>query len=100
MAHHEVTKTEAASGTPQRGSLADGVRWLAYASLGLFSVMTDEVEAFYEKCVTRGEQKAKEAQAATRERQATHRTRRKTARAGQPIAAVLGGYYFSSREHG
>ena len=86
---HEVTKTEAAAGTPQRGSLADGVRRLAYASLGLFSVMTDEVGAFYEKCVTRGEQKAKEAQAATRERQAAHRTQRKTARAGQPIAAVL-----------
>jgi hypothetical protein len=52
--HHAVTGTEAASGTPQRGSLADGVRRLAYASLGLFSVMSDEVGAFYEKCVTRG----------------------------------------------
>ena len=68
--YHEVTETKAASGTPQRGSLVDGVRRLAYASLGLFSVMTDEVETFYEKCVTRGEQKAKEARAATRERQA------------------------------
>jgi polyhydroxyalkanoate synthesis regulator phasin len=90
MAHnHEAAKIEAASETPQRGNLADGVRRLAYASLGLFSVMTDEVEAFYEKCVTRGEQKAKEARAATRERQATRRTRRKTAGAGQPIGAVL-----------
>ena len=87
--YHEVTKIEAAAGTPQRGSLADGVRRLAYASLGLFSVMTDEVETFYEKCVTRGEQQAKEARAATRERQAAHRTKRKTARTGQPIAAVL-----------
>jgi len=90
MAHqHEAMETEAAAGTPQRGNLADGVRRLAYASLGLFSVMTGEVEAFYEKCVTRGEQKAKEARASTRERQATRRTRKKTAGAGQPIAAVL-----------
>ena len=90
MAHyHEVKGTEAASGTPQRGSLADGVRRLAYASLGLFSVMSDEVGAFYEKCVTRGEQRANEAGASTRGRQAARRTRRKTAEAGQPIAAVL-----------
>jgi polyhydroxyalkanoate synthesis regulator phasin len=87
--HHEVAKTEAASENPQRGSLANGVRRLAYASLGLFGVMTDEVGSFYEKCVTRGEQQAKEARTSTRERQAAHRTRRKTARAGQPIAAVL-----------
>ena len=51
--------------------------------------MTDEVAAFYEKCVTRGEQKAQAARAATRERQVAHRARGKTARAGQPIAAVL-----------
>ena len=56
MTHHERVETGAAPGTPQRASLADGVR-LAYASLGLFSVMSDEVEAFYEKCVTRGEQR-------------------------------------------
>ena len=87
--YHEVTETKAAPGTPQRGSLVDGVRRLAYASLGLFSVMTDEVETFYEKCVTRGEQKAKEARAATGERQVTRRTRRKTAGAEQSIAAVL-----------
>ena len=90
MAHYpEVTKTEGTSGTPQRASLANGVRRMAYASLGLFSVMTDEVGTFYEKCVTRGEQKAKEARASTRERQVARRTRRKTAGAGQPIAAVL-----------
>ena len=87
--HHEVTKSKAAAGTPQRGSLVDGVRRLAYASLGLFSVMTDEVGTFYEKCVARGEQKAKEARASTRERHAVRRTRRKTAGVGQPIAAVL-----------
>ncbi len=90
MAHnHEVMKTEAASGTPQRGSPVDGLRRLAYASLGLFSVMTDEVETFYEKCVTRGEQKAKAARASTRERQAVRRTRRKAAGGGPPIAAML-----------
>ena len=90
MAHnHEVMKTEAASGTPQRGSLADGVRQLAYASLGLFSVMSDEVETFYERCVTRGEQRANEARASTRERQVARRPRRATARVGQPVAAVL-----------
>jgi polyhydroxyalkanoate synthesis regulator phasin len=87
--YHEVTKTKAAPGTPQRGSLADGARRLAYASLGLFSVMSDEVESFYEKCVARGEQRAKEAQASTRGRQAARRPKRKTAAAGQPIAAVL-----------
>ena len=87
--YHEVMETGAASGTPQRGGLADGVRHLAYASLGLFSVMSDEVGAFYEKCVTRGEQKAKEARASAPERQAARRTSRKTAGAGQPIAAVL-----------
>jgi polyhydroxyalkanoate synthesis regulator phasin len=87
--YREVTETKAASGTPQRGSLVDGVRRLAYASLGLFSVMTDEVETFYEKCVTRGEQTANEARAATRERQAARRPRRKTAGAGQPIAAAF-----------
>lgn len=87
--YHEVTETETAPGTPQRGSLADGVRQLAFASLGLFSVMSDEVGAFYEKCVTRGEQKAKEARASTRGRQAARRTRRTSAGAAQPIAAVL-----------
>jgi polyhydroxyalkanoate synthesis regulator phasin len=87
--HHAVTGTEAASGTPQRGSLADGVRRLAYASLGLFSVMSDELGTFYEKCVTRGEQKTKEARASTRGQQAARRTRRKTAGASQPIAALL-----------
>ena len=87
--YHEVTKAEAAPGTPQRGSLADGVRRLAYASLGLFSVMSDEVETFYERCVTRGEQRANEARASTRGRQAARRTRRKTTAAGQPIAAAL-----------
>jgi polyhydroxyalkanoate synthesis regulator phasin len=87
--HHEVTETKAASGTPQRGGPVDGVRRLAYASLGLFSVMSDEVGTFYEKCVTRGEQKAKEARATTRERQAARRTRRKTRGTGQPIAAML-----------
>lgn len=87
--YQEVTETKAASGTPQRGSLVDGVRRLAYASLGLFSVMSDEVESFYERCVTRGEQRAKEARASTGARQAARRTRRKTAGAGQPIAAVL-----------
>ena len=90
MAHyHEVKNTEAAAGTPQRGNLADGVRRLAYASLGLFSVMTDEVGTFYEKCVTRGEQKAKEARASTRERHVARRTRKKTAGAGQSIATAL-----------
>ena len=87
--HHEVTKTEAATGTPQRGSLADGVRRLAYASLGLFSVMSDEVGTLYEKCVTRGEQKAKEARASTREQQFARRPRRTGAGARQPVAAVL-----------
>ncbi len=90
MAHyHEVRETEAASGTPQRSSLVDGVRRLAYASLGLFSVMSDEVGTFYEKCAARGEQKAKEARASVREQQAARRTRRKTAGSGQPITAVL-----------
>jgi polyhydroxyalkanoate synthesis regulator phasin len=87
--YHEVTETEAAPGTPQRGSLADGVRRLAYASLGLFSVMSDEVGTFYEKCVTRGEQKAKEARASTRERQFARRPRRTGAGARQPVATVL-----------
>ena len=87
--HHEATETKAAPGTPQRGSLVDGVRRLAFASLGLFSVMLDEAGTFYEKCVTRGEQKAKETRPATRGRQAARRTRRKTAGAGQPIAAAL-----------
>ena len=86
---HGVTETEAAPGTPQRGSLADGVRRLAYASLGLFSVLSDEIGVFYEKRVTHGEQQAKEARASRRERQATRRTRRKTAGAGQPLAGVL-----------
>jgi polyhydroxyalkanoate synthesis regulator phasin len=90
MAHyHEVTKTEAAPGTPQRGNLADGVRRLAYASLGLFSVMSDEVGTLYEKCVTRGEQKAEEARASTRERQFARRPRRAGAGARQPVAGVL-----------
>lgn len=87
--YHEVKVTEAASGTPQRGSLADGVRRLAYASLGLFSVMADEVEGFYEKCVTRGEQRAKDAQASARERQAARRIRRTSAGTRRPIAAVV-----------
>ena len=87
--YHVVTETETAPGTPQRGRLADGVRRLAFASLGLFSVMSDEVGAFYEKCVTRGEERAKEARASTRGRQAARRPRSKTAGAGQPIAAVL-----------
>ena len=87
--YHEVTKAEAAPGTPQRGSLADGVRRLAYASLGLFSVMSDEVGTFYEKCVTRGEQRAGEARASTRGRQAARRTRRTGAGARQPVASVL-----------
>jgi polyhydroxyalkanoate synthesis regulator phasin len=87
--YHEVTKTEAAPGTPQRGGLADDVRRLAYASLGLFSVMSDEVGTLYEKCVTRGEQKAKEARASTRERQFAHRPRRTGAGARQPVAGVL-----------
>ena len=90
MAHyHEVKETKAAPAAPQRVSLADGVRRLAYASLGLLSVMSDEVETFYEKCVTRGEQRANEARASTRERQVARRPRRTTARAGQPVAAVL-----------
>ncbi len=87
--YQEVKKTEAVPGAPKRGSLADDVRRLAYASLGLFSVMSDEVGTFFEKCVTRGEQKAKEAQASTRGRQAARRPRRKTAAAGHPIATVL-----------
>jgi polyhydroxyalkanoate synthesis regulator phasin len=87
--YHEVKGTEAAPGTPQRGSLADGVRQLAYASLGLFSVMTDEVGTFYEKCVTRGEQRAREARASTRQGQAARRTKRTGAGARQPVAAVL-----------
>ena len=87
--YHGVVEAKAAAGTPQRGSLGNGVRRLAYASLGLFSVMTDEVGTFYEKCVARGEQQVKEARAAARERPAARQTRRKTARAGQPIAAVL-----------
>jgi hypothetical protein len=62
---------------------------LAYALLGLFGVMTDEVGAFYEKCVTRDEQKAKEARPTTRGRPVARQTGRKTAGAGQPIAAVL-----------
>ena len=85
----EVTETKAAAGTPQRGSLGNSVQRLAYASLGLLSVLSDEVETFYEKCVARGEQKAKEARAATRRRQAPRRSRRKTPGAGQPIAAML-----------
>ncbi len=89
MAHHEVRGTGTAPAVPQRVSLVDGVRRLAYASLGLFSVVSDEVETFYDKCVTRGEQRAKEVQASTRERQAARRPRRATARAGQPVAAVL-----------
>ncbi len=76
--YHEATKTEAAPGTP-RGGLADGVRRLAYASLGLFSVMSDEVGTLYEKCVTRGEQKAQEARASTREQQFARRPRRTSA---------------------
>jgi polyhydroxyalkanoate synthesis regulator phasin len=87
--YHEMTRTETAPGTSQRGTLADGVRRLAFASLGLFSVMSDEVGAFYEKCVTRGEQRAKEAQASTRGRQSARRTRRTSAGVVQPIAAVL-----------
>jgi polyhydroxyalkanoate synthesis regulator phasin len=87
--YHEVTQTETAPGTPQRGSLADGVRRLAFASLGLFSVMSDEVGAFYEKCVTRGEQQAKEARASTRGRQAARRIKRTSAGSVKPIAAVL-----------
>ncbi len=90
MAHfHEAGGSGATPEAPQRGSLVDGVRRLAYASLGLFSVVSDEVETFYEKCVTRGEQRANEAQASRRERQAARRTRRKTAKVGQPVTAVL-----------
>src|SRR5512135_1190621 len=90
MAHyHEVRDTKAAPAAPQRASLAEDVRRLAYASLGLFSVVSDEVEAFYAKCVTRGEQRANKARASARERQAARRPRRATARAGQPVAAVL-----------
>ena len=90
MAHyHERTETGAASGTSQRVSLVDGVRRLAYASLGLFSGMSDEAGAFYEQCVTRGEQRANEARASTRGRQVARLPRRKTAAVGQPIAAVL-----------
>ena len=90
MAHyHDMRETGAAPGAPQRGSLADGVRRLAYASLGLISVMSDDVGSFYEKCVARGEQKAREARASRRGRQAARRPRRKTAGAGQPIAAML-----------
>ncbi len=90
MAHsHEVKRTGTAPAAPQRASLADGVRRLAYASLGLFSVVSDEVETFYEKCVTRGEQRANEARTSRRERQVARRTRRNTARARQPVAAVL-----------
>jgi polyhydroxyalkanoate synthesis regulator phasin len=90
MAHyHEVKETKAAPAAPQHVSLADGVRRLAYASLGLLSVMSDEVETFYEKCVTRGEQRANEARASTRERQVARRPRRTTAGVGQPVAAVL-----------
>jgi polyhydroxyalkanoate synthesis regulator phasin len=87
--YHEVTETEAAPGTPQRGNLADGVRRLTYASLGLFSVMSDEVGTLYEKCVTRGEQKAKEARASTRGQQFARRPRRTGAGARQPVTAVL-----------
>jgi polyhydroxyalkanoate synthesis regulator phasin len=87
--YHEATKTEAAPGTPQRGGLADEVRRLAYASLGLFSVMSDEVGTLYEKCVTRGEQKAKEARASTREQQFARRPRRTSAGVRQPVTAVL-----------
>ncbi len=90
MAHyHEMRDTKAAPAAPPRAGLAEGVRRLAYASLGLFSVVSDEVETFYEKCVTRGEQRAKEAQASTRERQSARRTKRKTAAAGQPVATVF-----------
>ena len=85
----EVKGTEAAPGTPQRGSLADSVRRVAYASLGLFSVMSDEVGTFYEKCVTRGEQRAHEARASTRRQQFARRPRRTGAGARQPVAAVL-----------
>jgi polyhydroxyalkanoate synthesis regulator phasin len=87
--YHEVKGTGATPAAPQRGGLADGVRRLGYASLGLLSVMTDEVEAFYEKCVARGEQKANEARASTHARQAARRPRKTTARVGQPVAAVL-----------
>jgi polyhydroxyalkanoate synthesis regulator phasin len=90
MAHsHEVQRTGSAPAAPQRGDLADGVRRLAYASLGLLGVVADEAEAFFEKCVTRGEQKANEVRASARERQAARRPRSRTARAGQPVAAVL-----------
>ncbi len=90
MAHyHEGRRPGAPTAAPERVSLADGVRRLAYASLGLVSMVSDEVETFYEKCVTRGEQRADEARTSRRDRQAARRTRRKTARARQPVAAVL-----------
>ncbi len=90
MAHyHEVRRTEAPTAASERVSLADGVRRLAYASLGLFSVVSDEVETFYEKCVTRGEQRANEARASRHERQVARRTRRKAVGTRQPVAAVL-----------
>ena len=87
--YHEVKKTEAAPGAPQRDNLADGLRRLAYASVGLFGVMSDEVGAFYEKCVARGEQRAKESRASAHGRQAARRTRTKPVTAKQPITAVL-----------
>jgi polyhydroxyalkanoate synthesis regulator phasin len=87
--YREMKGTEAASGTSQRGSLADSAQRLTYAWLGLFSAMSDEARAFYAKCVTRGAQKAQEARTSTRGRQAGRRPGRKTAQAGQPIARML-----------
>ena len=52
----EASVTKTPSSTARSSGLADGVRQLAYAWVGLWVVASEDLGNFYQRCVVRGEQ--------------------------------------------
>jgi len=53
---NEVIGPTTTSSTVPRSNLLDNVRQLAYAWVGMWSVVSDDAGNFYQRCVARGEQ--------------------------------------------
>ena len=54
--HNEALISVTPPPTVKRSGLADGVRQLAYAWVGLWGVAAEDLGKFYQRCVARGEQ--------------------------------------------
>ncbi len=70
---------QAAVASAKRPDLLVGVRHFVYASIGMWEVMREEADTFYNKCAERGEQTLRAARQQTHQRRVARRAARKPA---------------------